>query len=200
MSKFAKVVDNSNNRTRKARIATVSLAGCFGCHTSFLDIDERLLDLMEIAEFDRSPLTDKKKFTQRCDIGFIEGGCANEENVHVLKDFRRNCDVLIAVGQCAIMGGLPAMRNAIMKSDDPLGEIMDEAYLSGEFTKNARHLIPNDPVLPLVLDEVYRCGDVVDIDYRIPGCAPSADVMYYVITQILAGTFTHIPSEMIKYD
>ena len=82
------------------------------------------------------------------------------------------------------------MRNAIMHSEDPLGEIMDEAYLSGEFTKNAQHLIPNDPVLPLVLDEVYRCGDVVDIDYKIPGCAPSADVMFYVITEVLAGTFT----------
>lgn len=185
---------------RKARIATVSLAGCFGCHTSFLDIDERLLELMELVEFDRSPLTDIKKFSQRCDIGFIEGGCANEENVHVLRDFRRNCDVLIAVGQCAIMGGLPAMRNAIMHSDDPLGEIVDEAYLSGEFTKNPTHLIPNDPVLPLILDEVYRCSDVVDIDYQIPGCAPSADVMFYVVTEVLKGTFTGIPSALIRYD
>ena len=90
----------------KARIATASLAGCFGCHMAILDIDERLIELMKLVDVDRSPLTDKKRFTQRCDIGIIEGGCCNEENVHVLHDFRRNCDVLIALGQCAIMGGL----------------------------------------------------------------------------------------------
>jgi NAD-reducing hydrogenase small subunit len=90
---------------------------------AILDIDERLIDLMKLVEVDRSPLTDKKRFTQRCDIGIIEGGCCNEENVHVLQDFRRNCDVLIALGQCAIMGGLPAMRNAIMHSDEPLARM-----------------------------------------------------------------------------
>ena len=105
---------------RKARIATASLAGCFGCHMAILDIDERLMELMKLVEVDRSPLTDIKRFTKRCDIGIIEGGCCNEENVHVLRDFRRNCDVLISIGQCAIMGGLPAMRNAIMGSLDAL--------------------------------------------------------------------------------
>ena len=81
---------------RKARIATASLAGCFGCHMAILDIDERLIGLMNLVEFDRSPVNDIKTFTQRCDIGIIEGGCCNEENVHVLQDFRKNCDVLIA--------------------------------------------------------------------------------------------------------
>ena len=108
---------------RKARIATASLAGCFGCHMALLDIDERLIGLMNLVEFDRSPLNDIKKFTQRCDVGIIEGGCCNEENVHVLQEFRRNCDVLIALGQCAIMGGLPAMRNAIMHSENPLRRV-----------------------------------------------------------------------------
>ena len=72
--------------TRKARIATASLAGCFGCHMALLDIDERLIGLMQLVEFDRSPLNDIKKFTQRCDVGIIEGGCCNEENVHVLQN------------------------------------------------------------------------------------------------------------------
>ncbi|MDP2132330.1 MAG: NADP oxidoreductase, partial [Sulfuritalea sp.] len=40
---------------RKLKIATTSLAGCFGCHMSFLDIDERILKLLELVEFDRSP-------------------------------------------------------------------------------------------------------------------------------------------------
>src|SRR5271166_1817049 len=73
----------------KVRIATTSLAGCFGCHMSFLDIDERILDLMKIAEFDRSPITDIKHCGP-CDIALIEGGCCNAENVHVLRELRAN--------------------------------------------------------------------------------------------------------------
>jgi NAD-reducing hydrogenase small subunit len=80
--------------------------------------------------------------------------------------------VLIALGQCAIMGGLPAMRNAIMHSDAPLRECLEEAYITGRDIRNTTHNIPNDPALPLLLDKVYPCSDVVKIDYQIPGCAP----------------------------
>ena len=86
----------------KIKIATTSLAGCFGCHMSFLDIDERLFTLLEHIEFDRSPLTDIKTISPDCDIGLIEGGLCNAENVHVLREFRKNCKVLIAIGACAI--------------------------------------------------------------------------------------------------
>ena len=94
----------------KIRIATTSLAGCFGCHMSFLDMDERLVALLEHVEFNRSPFTDIKHCGP-CDIGMIEGGVCNVENVHVLREFRDNCKILIAVGACAINGGVPAMRN-----------------------------------------------------------------------------------------
>jgi len=184
----------------KARIATASLAGCFGCHMAILDIDERLIELMKLVDFDRSPLTDIKRFTRRCDIGIIEGGCCNEENVHVLQDFRRNCDVLIAMGQCAIMGGLPAMRNAIMHSDDPLRECLEEAYISGPYLRNTTHNIPNDPALPLVLDKVYSCPEVVEIDYQIPGCAPSGDVIFDTLSKLLAGKFRGFDRETIRFD
>ncbi len=96
----------------KVRIATTSLAGCFGCHMSFLDIDERILDLMKIAEFDRSPITDIKHCGP-CDIALIEGGVCNAENVHVLRELRANAKILVAIGACAINGGLPAMRNRL---------------------------------------------------------------------------------------
>jgi NAD-reducing hydrogenase small subunit len=157
---------------------------------AILDIDERLIDLMERVEFDRSPLTDIKHFTQRCDIGIIEGGCCNEENVHVLQEFRRNCDVLIALGQCAIMGGLPAMRNAIMHSDAPLRECLEEAYITGRDTSGTRPTTsPTIPALPLLLDKVYPCSDVVKIDYQIPGCAPTGDVIFETLSRLLDGTF-----------
>lgn len=185
---------------RKARIATVSLAGCFGCHMAILDIDERLIELMKKVEIDRSPLTDIKRFSRRCDIGLIEGGCCNEENVHVLRDFRRNCDILVAIGQCAIMGGLPAMRNAIMHSDAPLRECLEEAYISSPFIRNTTHNIPNDPALPLLLDEVYPCSAVVEIDYQIPGCSPTGDIIYKTLSALLAGRFHGFSAEDVRFD
>ena len=94
----------------KLKVATAALCGCFGCHMSLLDIDERILKLVELVEFDRTPLTDIKK-VGKCDIGLIEGGVANAENVEVLREFRNNCDILVAVGACAVNGGIPAMRN-----------------------------------------------------------------------------------------
>ena len=122
----------------KPVVATTSLAGCFGCHMSILDIDERILPLIELVEFHKSPVDDIKEFTKQCDIGLIEGGCCNSENVHVLKDFRKNCNILVSVGECAIMGGLPAMRNGI-----PIKECLREAYLNGpSTTANTEHIIP----------------------------------------------------------
>ena len=94
----------------KVRLATTSLAGCFGCHMSLLDIDERMLELADLADFDRTPLTDIKHCGP-CDIALIEGGVCNAENVHVLRELRANAKILVAVGACAINGGLPAMRN-----------------------------------------------------------------------------------------
>jgi NAD-reducing hydrogenase small subunit len=184
----------------KARIATVSLAGCFGCHMALLDMDERLFNLMKLVEFDRSPLNDIKRFTRRCDIGIIEGGCCNEENVHVLQDFRRHCDTLIALGQCAITGGLPAMRNAIMHSDDPLRECLEEAYISGPYLRNSANVIPNDPALPLILDKVYPCSEVVRIDHQIPGCAPSGDLIHDTLVKLLTGRFHGFDPHLTRFD
>ncbi len=109
---------------RKLKVATTSLAGCFGCHMSLLDIDERLFLLLERVEFDRSPFTDIKRCGP-CDIGFIEGGICNAENVHVLREFRANCKILMAVGACALNGGLPAQRNHL-----DLGQCLQEIYLT----------------------------------------------------------------------
>ncbi|MDJ1008390.1 MAG: NADP oxidoreductase [Paracoccaceae bacterium] len=184
----------------KARVATTSLAGCFGCHMAILDMDERLIDLMSHVEIDRSPLTDIKRFTRRCDIGIIEGGCCNEENVHVLQDFRKNCDVLIGIGQCAIMGGLPAMRNAIMHSDEPLRECLEEAYITGRNIRNKTHNVPNDPALPLLLDQVYPCSQVVKMDVQIPGCAPEGDLIYDTLAKLLAGRFRGFEPDRVRFD
>ena len=179
----------------KPLISTCSLAGCFGCHMSLLDIDERILQLIEIAEFHKSPITDIKKFSERCLVGLIEGGCANEENVRVLLDFRKNCDVLVSVGECAVQGGLPALRNFL-----PLRECLDEAYLNGPTVYNPTNQIPNDPDIPLLANKVTPCHEIVKIDYFIPGCPPSADAIWEALTELLHGRVPDLPYEMLKYD
>lgn len=179
----------------KPKIATASLAGCFGCHMAVLDIDDRILKLVELVDFDRSPVDDIKKFTGRCAVGLIEGGCCNQENVKNLREFRENCDVLVSVGDCAIMGGLPAMRNMV-----PLKECLDEAYKNGPTVYNPSGKIPADPELPLLLDKVYPCHEVVKMDYHLPGCPPPADAIWEALVALLTNKPINLPYELLKYD
>lgn len=179
----------------KPKVATTSLCGCFGCHMSLLDIDDRILKLVELVEFDKSPIDDIKEFNGPVDVGLIEGGCCNEENVRVLQDFRKHCKVLISVGDCATMGGVPAMRNTI-----PLKECLDEAYLNGPTVYNPSGQIPNDPEIPLLLNKVYPCQEVVKIDFHLPGCPPPADTFWEVLTALLSDKPVELPYQLVKYD
>ena len=179
----------------KPVIATASLAGCFGCHMSILDIDEKILDLAELVEFNKSPVDDIKEFSKMCDVGIIEGGCCNSENVHVLKDFRKNCKILISLGECAMMGGLPALRNGI-----PIKECLDEAYLNGPTIEKGNTIIPNDDELPMILDKVYPCHEIVKVDYFLPGCPPRAELIWDALVSLLQGKPMDLLYETVKYD
>ena len=179
----------------KPKVATTSLAGCFGCHMSLLDIDERILELIELVDFDKSPIDDIKEFTGRCAVGLIEGGCCNEENVAVLRDFRKHCDTLVAVGDCATMGGIPALRNNV-----PLQECLDEAFVNGPTVHNPAGRVPDDEDIPLMLDKVYPAHEVVRIEYHLPGCPPPADTLWAALTALLSDRPVVLPYELIKYD
>jgi len=185
--------DTSTALPRKLRVATVSLAGCFGCHMSFLDIDERLFDLIEHVQFDRSPLTDIKTLGD-CDLGLVEGGLCNAENVHVLRAFRRHCRVLVSVGACAVNGGLPAQRNHL-----DVTQVLREVYVDRPgLAAGAR--VPDDPELPLLLAQVRPLHEVVHIDHMLPGCPPSADTFWQFLTDLLAGRTPGRPPGGIHYD
>jgi len=179
----------------KPKVATTSLCGCFGCHMSLLDIDERILELVELVDFDRSPINDIKTITGPVDVGLIEGGCCNEENVKVLEEFRRHCKVLISVGDCAINGGIPAMRNMV-----PLQECYEEAFLNGPTVVNPSGRIPDDDEIPLLLNQVYPCHEVVKVDYHLPGCPPSADTLWEALTALLTDQPLELSYELVKYD
>ena len=162
---------------------------------SLLDIDERILELVELVDFDRSPINDIKKISGPVDIGLVEGGCANEENVAVLQEFRRQCKVLVSVGDCAISGGIPALRNMV-----PLDECFREAFLEGPTVHNPAGEVPDDGEIPLLLDKVYPCHEVVKIDYHLPGCPPPADTLWTALTALLGNAPLELPYELLKYD
>jgi coenzyme F420-reducing hydrogenase gamma subunit len=113
-----------------------------------------------------------------------------------LKDFRKNCTILISVGECAIMGGLPALRNGI-----PIKECLEEAYLNGPTVgENTEKIMPNDNELPMLLDKVYPCHEIVKIDYFIPGCPPRADLLWNAILALVTEDEINLPYEVFKYD
>ena len=182
-----------NPPARKLRVATVSLAGCFGCHMSFLDIDERILQLIERVEFDRSPLTDIKTIGP-CDLALVEGGLCNSENVEVLKEFRAHSKVLVSVGACSINGGLPAQRNQL-----DVGQILADVYRQ-QTGVSAGSQIPNDPELPLPLNQVHPIHEVVNVDYFLPGCPPTADAFWRFLTDLMDGRTPHLDRAQIRYD
>ena len=162
---------------------------------SMLDIDLGILDLFEIIELNKSPLTDLKQFTKHCDIGLIEGGCCNTHNIEVLREFRKNCDILVSVGECAIWGGLPAMRNTI-----PLEKCLKESYLDSMTSEENEKIIPNHEDIPKILNKVYPNHEIVKIDYHVPGCPPNANHIWNVVKNILFQEEHSIAYPEYKYD
>lgn len=182
---------NPPTPSSKIRVATVSLAGCFGCHMSLLDIDEKLLTLLQKIEFTCTPLMDIKHCPPST-IGLIEGGVCTEENVRVLRAFRDACQILVAIGACAMNGGIPAYRNAFS-----VRECLTTAYLDPDLRQPQ---FPADPQLPLLLNKVYPLHEVVKIDYFLPGCPPSADAIWTFFNELLQGQPIQIPYQQLHYD
>ena len=165
--------------TEKTKVATIWLSGCSGCHMSFLDQDELLLDLAKKIQLVYSPIVDVKIFPENVDVTLVEGAVANEEQLSLLKQARTRTKILISLGDCAVTGNVTALRNAWRESDKI---VLKRAYadLSDLDTE-----IPTE--VPKLLKKVHPLHEVVKVDYFIPGCPPSADLINYVLTELLAG-------------
>lgn len=183
-------------RAEKIKVSMISLCGCWGCTLSFLDVDERLLPLLDKITILRCSLTDVKRIPERCAIGFIEGGVANEENIETLQHFRQNCDILISVGACAIWGGVPAMRNMV-----ELKDCLSEAYVnSPTAVAGAQPVVPFHEHIPILTNRVYPCHEVVKMDYFIPGCPPSADEIFKVFDDLINARPVDLPVSLNQFD
>ncbi len=156
----------------RPRLATVWLDGCSGCHMSFLDIDERLMELAEKVQVVYSPLVDLKEYPEDVDIALVEGAVASEEDERKILHIRARTKILVSLGDCAVTGNVPSMRNSF-----GLPRVFERAY-SGN--------VPRETVPPL-LPKVRPVHETVEVDVFVPGCPPAADVIYFVLTELLEG-------------
>ncbi len=162
----------------RMRLATIWLDGCSGCHMSFLDMDERLIELAAQVELVYGPFTDIKEFPEQVDVTLVEGAVGTLEDEEKLRRVRERTRVLVALGDCAVTGNVPAMRN-------PFGP---QAALDRAYRENAT-LNQQAPAreAPALQPRVRALHEVVPVDLFVPGCPPSADVIHYVLVELLAG-------------
>ncbi|MGA7887106.1 MAG: hypothetical protein WCA44_15295 [Acidobacteriaceae bacterium] len=160
--------------TEKKTLATVWLDGCSGCHMSLLDLDERLIELSSQFTLVYSPLVDRKTFPERVDVTLVEGAVASEDDLKKIRKIREHTRVLVSLGDCALTGNVSAMRNRYGP-----GPVLLRVYQNGQTAPTTG--------VPALLDRVRPVHEVVPVDVFVPGCPPSADTIYQVLTELLAG-------------
>jgi len=174
----------------KVKIASAWLDACSGCHMSFLDIDEAIVDLASKIELTATPITDFKEFTP-VDVGIIEGAISNEHDEEVAKKLRANCKILMVWGDCACFGGIVSMRNLFTTE-----EILDRYYhTEGSICDK----IPSSEDLPPLI-HVKPVNQVVKVDCYVPGCPPRTKAILYALSELLEGRIPILPSEIMRFD
>ena len=180
------------DQVKKPRVATVWLGGCSGCHMSFLDMDERLVEVARRMDLVYSPILDVKKYPHDVDVVLVEGAIANEDHVHHAKTIRERSRFVVAFGDCAVTGNVTALRN-------PLGgaePVLQRAYVE---TAQRAPQIPYEPgIVPALLDEVKPLHQVIPVDFFLPGCPPSADLIHFTLTELVAGRRPDLASLRVR--
>lgn len=163
----------------RLRLATVWLGGCSGCHMSFLDLDEWLIELAQHAEIVFSPLADVKEFPENVDVTLVEGAVANEDNLHLIQVVRARSRVLVAFGDCAVTGNVTALRNTLGGALP----VLERSYLE---LPDLQPQIPST-VVPRLLEHVWPVHQVVAVDFYLPGCPPPAARIRAVLESVIQG-------------
>jgi NAD-reducing hydrogenase small subunit len=151
---------------------------------SFLDMDEKIIGLADKIDLVYSPLMDIKEFPDNVDVTLVEGSVNNSQNERQIRIIRERTRILVALGDCAVTGNVPSMRNSLKPN-----QVLERAYL--ENCRNPQ--IPNREV-PQLLHHADPIHTIVKVDLFVPGCPPSADLIELVITSLVQGCIPDIAS------
>jgi NAD-reducing hydrogenase small subunit len=177
----------------RPKVSSDWLAACAGCHMSLLDMDERIVKVVELADLRATPITDlKEPDVEGVDVGILTGAVNTTANEEVALKMRARCKILVAMGDCAVFGGVIAMRN-FFKLEDAL----KRAYVETEST-DEEGKVPTDPELG-VPTRVRAVKEVVKVDISIPGCPPDADVIFYALAELAQGRIPEIKDEKLHW-
>ena len=177
------------------RIATVWFGGCAGCHMSFLDLDEFLIELAGKAEIVFSPVMDVKEYPEQVDVCLIEGAICNEDNLELLHKVRMRTKVLVSFGDCAVTANVPAIRNQLGLGNAE--SVLQRAYIE-EAQLNPS--VPSAPgIVPALLARVLPVHEVVHVNYFLPGCPPPADRIKALLVQVLNGEEPKLEGPQLKF-
>ena len=163
----------------KAKLATLWLDGCSGCHMSLLDIDEGLIPIFERADIVYGPLVDQREFPEGVDVTLVEGAVGTEEDIEKMRRVRERTRILVALGDCAVTANISGARNPFK-----LRDLMNQIYVENSDVDKA---VPSAPALPVLLKHAVPVHEVVKVDLHVPGCPPSADTIKFVLTELLDG-------------
>jgi NAD-reducing hydrogenase small subunit len=178
----------------KPKVASDWMAGCAGCHMSLLDIDERIVQLVELVDLRATPITDLKEPDEDgVDVGILEGGINNTYNEHVAMQMRKRAKILVSLGDCAVFGGVPAMRNFFT-----LEETLRRAYVETPSTDSSGK-IPSSPELA-TMTRVRAIHEIVPVDVFIPGCPPDADVIFFALSELAQGRLPKLEDKNLMWN
>ncbi len=160
---------------------------------SLLDIDERILDVAQLADIVKSPIVDGKEFPE-VDIALVEGSVTSDEHMHEILQIRARSKILVSLGDCAVTANVTALRNPYSKE-----ETLNCSYVEA-VSNDGKGLMPSHALLIKLHDKVLPLHEVVDVDYFIPGCPPSADLIFYVLFELLNDRVPNLIQEgKLKY-
>lgn len=177
-----------NSPAPKLRLATAWLGGCSGCHMSFLDLGERLIEIAGSIELVYGPLVDAKEFPESVDIALIEGAVANVDNLELLAQIRKRSRILVSFGDCAVTGNVTSLRNFFSVDD-----LLTAVYHAGP--GSAPHGTEAVQVLPALLPRVLPLHQVVTVDAFIPGCPPDPERIWTALSALLRGESVQLSAD-----
>lgn len=172
---------------KKVRLATVWLDGCSGCHMSLLDMDEAILNVAKRADVVYGPLVDAQEFPKAVDVTVVEGAVSSQEDLAKLQTIRQRTKLLVALGDCAVTGNVPAMRN-----QHPARKLLERIYVEGAQVNKG---VPADGV-PALLRQAVPLHEAVKVDLHVPGCPPSAKAIAMVLGELVEGRVPDLGSKV----